>query len=105
MNQQPTLFVDIEKLKDYCSKQYDSYGQCLQKYQGEHQERMCSVTQSQLVACAEKYVNEQKKAVVRCTPEIQKYTEECVYIPYVESICKPLQEAMTACITRDIKKE
>jgi hypothetical protein len=54
MTQQPTLFVDIEKMQDYCSKQNDAYGKCLEKYQGEHQERICSVNKSQLIECAEK---------------------------------------------------
>lgn len=49
---QPTLFVDMEKLKDHCTKQFEEYGECLQKHP-QHSERMCAVSSRQLQVCAE----------------------------------------------------
>jgi hypothetical protein len=49
-------------------------------------------------------VNEVKKSIVRCTPEIQKFTEECAMVDPGAPKCKSLQEAMTMCTTRDVKK-
>lgn len=48
---QPTLYVDVDKLKDHCSTQYENYGECVKKYPD--QPRMCSVSVQQLQDCAE----------------------------------------------------
>lgn len=50
---EPTIYVDVTKMKEHCLPQYTEFGNCLAKYTGEEQGRMCSAQKKKLEACSE----------------------------------------------------
>lgn len=52
---EPTIYVDITKMKEHCITPYVQFANCLENYKGnaEMQGRMCNLQKRQLEACSE----------------------------------------------------